>query len=194
MAGRNRAEELKILSRRSQIANLFLQGVTKHHEIAQRLNMDRSTVTRDLKHIVDDWKLSIRQTVDEAKAKEIAKVDHLEQVAWEAWHRSCQAAETLYAGTTKGRTDKDGAALPDLVKTHKISKGQAGDPRFLERVGWCVERRCKLLGLDAPEKNELTITVEERRNRLAGILVTLRERAAAGEPGIGFDGITGGNN
>ena len=47
--------------------------------------------------------------------------------------------------------DKDGQPLPDLKKSAKVSKGQAGDPRFLERVCWCVEQRCKILGLYAKD-------------------------------------------
>ena len=34
--------------------------------------------------------------------------------------------------------------------------GQYGDPRFLKIALECVERRCKLLGLDAPEKHQHT--------------------------------------
>jgi len=30
----------------------------------------------------------------------------------------------------------------------------AGDPRFLTGVQWCVEQRCKMLGLLAAVKNE----------------------------------------
>jgi hypothetical protein len=36
------------------------------------------------------------------------------------------------------------------VTSSKSSKGQAGNPRFLERVSWCVSERCRLLGLYAP--------------------------------------------
>ena len=38
----------------------------------------------------------------------------------------------------------------------KTSMGQAGDPRFLAGVQWCIERRCKIIGIDAPTKSELT--------------------------------------
>jgi hypothetical protein len=26
----------------------------------------------------------------------------------------------------------------------------------LQGVGWCIERRCKLIGIDAPQKQEVT--------------------------------------
>jgi hypothetical protein len=32
----------------------------------------------------------------------------------------------------------------------------AGDPRFLAGIQWCIEQRCKILGLLAAVKNELT--------------------------------------
>ena len=31
-----------------------------------------------------------------------------------------------------------------------------GEPRFLQGVHGCIERRCKILGLDAPRKQEVT--------------------------------------
>jgi hypothetical protein len=34
--------------------------------------------------------------------------------------------------------------------------GAAGDSRFLGDVQWCIDRRCKLLGIDAPVKQELS--------------------------------------
>jgi hypothetical protein len=37
-------------------------------------------------------------------------------------------------------------------KTSVRREGQAGDPRFLERVQECVKQRCAILGLQAPEK------------------------------------------
>jgi hypothetical protein len=40
------------------------------------------------------------------------------------------------------------------------SEGQAGDPRFLQGVACCIDRRCKLLGLDKPDK----VTIDWRQN------------------------------
>jgi hypothetical protein len=46
--------------------------------------------------------------------------------------------------TGDGRGD-----IPQLMPTQSISRGEdpCGDPRYLEGVQWCVEQRCKILGL-----------------------------------------------
>ena len=43
---------------------------------------------------------------------------------------------------------------PDKVV--KTAKGQAGDSRFLQGIQWCINKRSELLGLDAPEKHDIT--------------------------------------
>jgi hypothetical protein len=37
-------------------------------------------------------------------------------------------------------------------QTEKTTRGQAGNPRFLELVLKCVELRCKILGIEPPAK------------------------------------------
>lgn len=51
-------------------------------------------------------------------------------------------------------------------------EGQAGDPRFLAGIQWCIERRCKIMGIDAPTKmdlriNELDAAIEQGLEKLA---------------------------
>lgn len=160
------AQELADLERRSLCARLYVRGHTQR-EISARLKIGLGTVNRDLQAIRSEWLESSLVDFNEAKARELAKIDHLETAAWQAWERSREDSQTLKASTTKGRTKKDGGALPDLAKTEKTVKGQTGDPRFLERIGWCIERRCAILGFDAPKKTENRF---EGQMTLAGML------------------------
>jgi predicted transcriptional regulator len=140
-------EELAQLQRRKRVAELYLAGLTQW-ETAEKLGVVQSTVSKDLAVIRGEWLASALQDFDARKAEELAKVDRLERVALDAWERSCRDAVSV--ATTTGRTDKEGAPLPDQVTT--TVKGQAGDPRFLERVAWCVNKRCEILGLDSPKR------------------------------------------
>ena len=63
---------------------------------------------------------------NQRKAEELAKIDNVEREAWVAW------------------------------TTSKGNQTPAGDPRFLQNVQWCIQKRCKILGLDAAEKLMLT--------------------------------------
>jgi len=128
---------------RKKIGELYLRGWLQA-DIAQVLKLNQSTISRDLKALHREWLASALADFSKAKAQELAKIDDLEREYWRAWERSCEDAETVRKeGTTK--------VLDKIVKT---AKGQAGDPRFLSGVQWCIERRCKILGIDAPEQHE----------------------------------------
>ena len=136
---------------RRLIADLYLQGWLQA-DIAGEIGISPATVSRDIKALQKDWLASALIDFDKAKAGELAKVDRLEREYWQAWARSCEDAETV---TEKARASK-GSERPDSVEKTKQAKGQAGDPRFLSGIQWCIEQRCKILGVEAPKKTELT--------------------------------------
>jgi hypothetical protein len=57
-----------------------------------------------------------------------------------------------------------------------VGKKSSGDPRYLQIMLNCQDRRAKLLGLDAPEKTDITtdgkplFTDSERANRIKALL------------------------
>jgi hypothetical protein len=136
---------------RQRIADWYCQGLTQA-DIAERLNKGRDftlsqqTISNDLCAIQKEWLASALRDFDEARAQELGKIDRLEREYWRGWERSCEDAETVRKEGSAGGVEK-------VVKTEK---GQAGDPRFLAGVERCIERRCKLLGLDAPIKQDIT--------------------------------------
>jgi hypothetical protein len=142
---RSSAEELVIESRRSQVASLFLQGIKRQGELAQRLGVNRSTISRDLRVLNVRWKEAAVRDLDAAKSQELERLDLLEQEYWAAWERSKQPHEMT---TTEQTTDGDG----ERVKAALRKDDQHGDPRYLAGVERCIEQRCKLLGLNAPQK------------------------------------------
>src|SRR5262245_26672452 len=75
---RSTAEELSIESRRTQVAELFLRGVKRQGELARRLSVDRSTISRDLKVLNARWKESAVRDLDAAKGQELERLDLLE--------------------------------------------------------------------------------------------------------------------
>lgn len=60
---------------------------------------------------------------------------------------------------------------PAFTFSRKIVK-TCGDTKFLAGVQWCIERRCKLLGLDAPSKSiTASATLEQMRQMGREILI-----------------------
>lgn len=140
-------EKLAILERRRNVARRYLRGELQW-EIAKAFEVDQGTISRDIKAIQEEWLKSAVMDLDALRAKELAKLDEIERCAMAAWIKSQENAEI-----TKARmrgTDKDSA------QTERTVKGQAGDPRFLDLVLKCVQKRCELFGLDKQPKNKAT--------------------------------------
>ena len=142
--GKRRSTAQRARDRR-KIADLYLQGWLQA-DIAGFLGVSPSTISNDLKALQGAWLQSTLMDFDEAKARELAKVDRLEREYWEAWIHSCEDAETIR---------QEGNPKKDPSRVIKTSKGQAGDPRFLQGVQWCIDKRCKIIGIDAPQKVEI---------------------------------------
>jgi hypothetical protein len=150
--------QARIDERRQKVANLYLQGRTQR-QIGAALGVDHSTVCRDLRALRRHWQQAAAGDFQERAAVELARIDHLETVAWAAWESSCQATVVRKTRKTKGRVSEDTVAQPDLVVAERVERKQAGDPRFLERVSWCIQRRLELMGLLKPEAAGVTTAV-----------------------------------
>ena len=140
----------QITDNRRVIATLYLQGITQV-EIGKRLGMSQPMVSYDLAAIQRVWAQHTAFDLDAAKRKELARIDVLERTYWEAWEDSKGQHEV----TT---TQIDEWEVP--AKGHKTASIRRemhnGTPAYLTGVMACIEKRCKLLGLDAPVKQELT--------------------------------------
>lgn len=144
---RGTRDALRIEARRLKASDLYLSGVTSFAEIARRVGVDRSQLSRDFQVIREWWKEKYAANLDAAKQEELAKVDQLEKTYWKAWRRSCRKRTIL------GRETKTTPTGTETKRSHKLQK-RDGNPAFLEGVERCIKRRCEILGLDAPIKTE----------------------------------------
>ena len=135
------------LSDRSKLAGLYLHGVSTT-EMAVRVGLTRRTVQAELVAIRDDWKGRTQIDFVSAIAQQLDRVDLVEKYACEGWERSLtrKTVETKQAvRTVSGQVDR---------ATVRAETGN-GDPAFLARMSWCIEQRCRILGLEKPR--EVTI-------------------------------------
>lgn len=142
-------ETTEIAKRRQEVAERYLRGEYQT-AIADDLGIDQAQVSRDLKALRDMWLSSAVRDFDAAKAQELAKIDEVERAAWTAWERSTKDKEVSVHetdGTLEEKTKK-----PKLKKAVLRKEGQSGNPAFLSTILTCIERRCSILGLDAPKR------------------------------------------
>lgn len=138
-----------INERRHQVAELYLKGWPQH-KIAERIKVNQSQVSRDLKYLSQKWQESALNDIDAIKARELAKIDQLERHYFEGWERSIR--KQRIEKTKKTKTGRKAA----INETAKEEKEMVGDPRFLDGVLKCIAKRAEILGLDSPQKSELT--------------------------------------
>lgn len=72
---------------RAEVAEMTLKGKTQY-EIAEALNVSVGTVSRDLAWAKAEWREQAQAAVAEQKAVEVAKVNVLERVHWDAWDKT----------------------------------------------------------------------------------------------------------
>jgi len=157
---------------RVRIAELYIKGVYQS-VIAKELGLSQVQISHDLKRIQAEWVKNTTLNLDAYKGKEIAKIDQVERTAWEGYTRSLgKFKSTITTGrdiSENKETGKVTAGNKDQVV--KVEE-RNGDPRFLDIVMKCIERRCKLMGLDAPDKHEHSgkgggpIQIEKQRSAI----------------------------
>jgi transposase len=135
----------EIENRRQQVSDKYLRGMPQM-QIADELGVNQATISRDLAELRKEWLERSINHIDQKKAIELAKLDRLEVTFWEAWELSLKDVETI--------TEEVGGKYGPKTTTRR--EGQSGNPAFLEGVLKCINKRCELLGLDAPKRTELT--------------------------------------
>lgn len=157
--------------RRNEVAALYAKGYYQA-EIARMLGISKFTVNRDLLSIQKEWSETRQDDLQQAKQQELAKLTQVEREAWQAWERSQQDAVTVKR-TEAALEVGDSKSDIDTIKTDTTITGQVGDARFLEQVLRVSERRCKILGLDAPAKVQASGEFLTREQLLEEILAAV---------------------
>lgn len=141
-----------------ELSELYVRGYSQE-QMAKRFGVTRAQIRYDLTEIRENWVAQQVANFDEMKAVELQKLDCLEQEAWKAWRRSLNAAEkeSVEEVMNKEWEDRDAetgeilsAPIEVRKKLQKVSS--YGDPRFMEQIFKCIDKRCQIRGLNAPTK------------------------------------------
>ena len=130
-----------------RIAELYLYENRTQDEIASGLGISPSTVKRYLKDMRETWQKSALMDFDEAKKRELAKIDRLEEEYWVSWKHSLGESEDNKNSVDFEQIDR---FIKEKNKTGK--SGSEGNPRYLQGIQWCINKRCEILGINAPRQ------------------------------------------
>jgi predicted transcriptional regulator len=130
----------------AEIARLYLQQNTQA-DIARQLDMTRAMVSRALKEIRQEWLTQAVYDFNQRQAMELARIDTLEGEYWKGWERS-QEEQVV-------ETETEQASELGELNLNKRTLQRAkrdGTVVFLQGIQWCIDQRCKILGLHAPKE------------------------------------------
>lgn len=135
------------------IADLYMKGWTQtaiaeyiSESEAHPYTLTRYQIRADLQELRRRWIASALVDLDARRAEELAKIDRLEAEYWKAWLESVNDYEE--------ERIKENAEGQEITTTVRAS---SGDPRFLQGIQWCINRRIQIFGLDAPKKQDVRV-------------------------------------
>src|SRR5690606_26388391 len=147
------------------IAEMYLKGYSCRaiaFHLCNSVNDDKylsfKSVSNEINKLLKEWHDDRIEDIHKQKTIELEKLNKLERTYWMAWEKSIEDYEKK-AKKVKGLigTDKDGVPLKpseqELQSTNMIS---FGNPSYLAGIERCIDRRCKILGIDAPQKHDIT--------------------------------------
>ena len=166
-AAPKKRQQFAIVERQEMVQRRYLGGESLL-SIAKSLGLNYGTIWNDIEKTRQRWIDRACERRDVWVAQELAKIDKIEIEAWQGWTKSQQDATEHSQKRTK-----------DGVEQTTKRKGQAGDSQFLQVALKCVERRCRLLGLDAPTRVDVTTQENDIADIVIGVVETREEAQRA---------------
>lgn len=165
MSRRKTQPDTEVDARRELVAMYYLKQ-HRQSEIVTLLvsqglkEVTQQTISNDLKAIREAWRKSAIMDMNEAKQKELARIDALEREYW-----------LQYEESKKPRQIASERISTNKHETMKRAEQRTGDTRYLSGIQWCIEQRCKILGLNAPVQVEVSWEQRAILDIRAGVIV-----------------------
>lgn len=126
------SEGLRVDISKMYLARVSIEDIAAHYE------KDNRWVYNHLRDIRALWRESAAKQFGERQAEELARIDRMEEEYWVAWEKS--------------KVEKKRRRGQAEVNNWSERAKHAGNPKFLDGIQWCIDQRCKILGLHAPKE------------------------------------------
>lgn len=167
-AQQKRRNQIK-LARLEIVAQLYKRGYSVRKiqgEVMRRLDLPTyspATVQKDIRTLLDEWRESRIEDMDDALELELQRIDDTVRELWEQWEKS----KTDYSKTEskqKGSPTRDAQTGQTSIRTFQTERKETevialGNPAYISEIRQQLAERRKLLGLYAPEKKDVQETM-----------------------------------
>lgn len=160
--------EAVVLAQLGTIAKWYCEGMPKS-TMGALLNVSYPIIEARLEALRAAW-ASTRDDYNQRKDEELIKLDNLEAEAWQAWHRSCEDKTVTIIKMATPKRDKDSTDAPETPRPTEQTvrrEQRDGNAIYLEMVFRCIDRRIKMLGMDAPVKIQSDVTLKALAKQIA---------------------------
>ena len=168
-AAQNKKRNQVKLARLEIVAQLYKRGYSVRKirdEVMRRLDLPTyslQTVQKDIRSLLDEWRESRIEDMDDALELELQRIDDTVRELWEQWEKS----KTDYSKTEskqKGSPSRDKDTGQTTIRTFQTERKETevvslGNPAYISEIRQQLAERRKLLGLYAPEKKDVQGTM-----------------------------------
>lgn len=138
-----------IAERRAKVAQMYLVEKQTMRQIAEQLAVSLATVSEDLEALKAAWRKQAKYAVEEHIAVELMRIERNEQLAREAYLKSCKPKRVVNASKRSGLDGE--VAIQSAMQVER----EEGDPRWVALLAKFTDQRMKLLGLSGqPDEDE----------------------------------------
>ena len=156
------------------ITKLLIRENLTHEQISQRIAQERDytisslQVGYDVRELLKRWRDAYFDDIDVLKGRELQRIDQLESAYWDSYERSLKGInefkEDVTEFTSEDKVDMIGSSddvegekkRTKRFMSRKFQNERDGEAKFLNGIQWCIDKRCEILGLNAPVKSEMT--------------------------------------
>jgi hypothetical protein len=84
---KKQCRNVKLEERRKKVAELYIRSMTEE-QVADKLGCSRSTIHRDIQAVRAEWRAEMLESVGDAIAVELSRIEEARREAWAAWEES----------------------------------------------------------------------------------------------------------
>jgi len=159
---RNQAKEGRLVI----VAQLYKRGYSYRQinaEVRKRLNLETyslKTTFNDVKSLLAEWRENRLADTDDAVQLELERIDDTVRELWEQWEKS-KEDYVKTTNTRKGAPRRNEETGQNEVRTYSVEERTnnvvgLGNPAYIAEIRQQLSERRKLLGLYAPEKQDIS--------------------------------------
>lgn len=139
----------KLLAEGRSYRDIAAQLNEHNKEIGKDYTLSKSTIGNDVKKILEEWRNERLEIIDQMIDVDLLELRHIKRECWESWEKS----KTKESHKYKYKRKPGGGVSEKILEESTVEK-TAGDPRYIEKILTCMEKRQTLLGYAAPKRVE----------------------------------------